>query len=171
MIQPNNQFLQGKAMPRGIYKRNCSKCDGEISYTYLKNFQKSKDFLCKKCFVYKRKLSYMVYLNTNNIPWSSAETKELTIEYTSYDGRKRTYRADFLVGQKLIEVKPEKLRNTPLVLLKAEAAKVFCSSRNLHYEIVSPIKLSSSEIKNLYDSGEIKFTPEYEAKCFAGEPR
>jgi len=103
-----------------------------------------------------RELYYIItYLEPNNLPIISAERKDLEVPYTNYDGAERTYRADFLVGNTLVEVKPKSLKDTPLIKLKEEAAKKFCEERNMIYEI-EYIEISDySKINDLYKNGLI----------------
>jgi len=103
-----------------------------------------------------RELYYIItYLEPNNLPIISAEKKELEIPYINYDGTERTYRADFLVGNTLIEIKPLKLKDTPLIKIKQEAAELFCRSKNMIYKI-EYIEISDySKIFELYKQGYI----------------
>lgn len=111
-------------------------------------------------------LSYMIkVIERFNLKWKSAECKELSIPYTSWDGKQKTYFADFLVDDKyLVECKPKKLHNTPSVLSKSYGAKIFSKKRGLTYKLRTVKLLGDEEIKQLHDSGEIKFIPRYEEK-------
>jgi hypothetical protein len=103
-----------------------------------------------------RELYYIItYLEPNNLPIISAERKDLQIPYTNYDGAERTYRADFLVGNTLVEVKPKKLKDTPLIKLKEEAAKKFCEEHNMIYKIEYIEIVDYSKINDLYKNGLI----------------
>ncbi len=111
-------------------------------------------------------LSYMInVIEKRNKKWISAERKELTIPYISWDGSKRTYRADFLINDKyLIECKPKKLFNTPSNKLKKEAAEKFCQEKGLIYAIEDAHRLSTSELISLHNKGEIRFSGIYKKK-------
>lgn len=111
-------------------------------------------------------LSYMInVIEKENAKWESAETKKYKIQYFNIKGEKRNYFPDFLINdKKIIEIKPERLKKTISVLLKAEAAKEFCEKNNFEFEIVSPKLLTSEEILSLYFNKEIKFTDKYEEK-------
>lgn len=132
----NNMF--GKSSP---------KCSGKGVSGYYKNF-------------YFRSLHELYYILTilepNNIPIVSAERKDLTIPYTNYDGSQRTYRADFIVGNTLIEIKPKKLINSPSVVLKKEAAIKFCESIGMKYELITFTTIDFSIIEIKYKNGELK---------------
>jgi hypothetical protein len=90
-----------------------------------------------------KELSYVVNLEVIESTWCSAETKELEIHYKGFDGQDRTYRADFLVNDRvLVEVKPIRFHKTPTVLLKKEAAEEFCNTRGLEYRLEDPVVLN-----------------------------
>jgi hypothetical protein len=112
-------------------------------------------------------LSYMIYvIERFNLVWKSAERNELKIEYLDWNRKKRTYVADFLIGEKyLVEIKPKKLHGSKLVNLKKEAAIKFCLEKKLTYKLTNSSKLLSySELKNLIDSGEVELIERYKAK-------
>lgn len=108
-----------------------------------------------------KELSFAVGLDRSDVKWESADRKEFRIPYTDWSGNKRTYCPDFLVGKKLIEVKPTKLKSTRIVLAKTQAAEVFCKERHLDFEIVDPPALPDNEVLLLFQAGEIKFTDRY----------
>lgn len=111
-------------------------------------------------------LSYVVsVLEASGSSWRPAESLELRIPYVDPLGSARTYTADFLVDEKvLIECKPKRLVNTPLVRAKAEAAVRFCADRGLEYRIESVMVLPEEQIKHLRESGLVRFLPRYEKK-------
>lgn len=113
-----------------------------------------------------KELSYMVnVIEKENFKWKSAESKELTIKYVNWDGSERTYRADFLLEDKyLIEIKPSRLKNSVIVNLKKKAAEAFCLDKGLIYKIEDCDPLSTETIKNLKETGLLKFTNKYESK-------
>lgn len=106
-------------------------------------------------------LSFMInYIERKNINWCSAENKKYRIEYKKYDNSDRTYFADFILEEKLlVEIKPKRLINTPLVQLKTKAAHIFCKNKGLQYKIFTEDnfeKLSKKEIYDLYKNNKIK---------------
>lgn len=114
-----------------------------------------------------RELSYMIILDENNIRWQSAERKIFTIEYTDYNGKPRTYRPDFLVGEnKLVEIKPIRLQSSPLIKLKTAAAILFCQKNNLTFEIVD-IEISKEKIMKYLEGGSVVFEKGYLEKFLA----
>lgn len=131
----NKNNMYGKPSPR--------KCGKGISGRY-------KDFYFRSL----RELYYIItYLEPNNLPIISAERKDLEVPYINYDGTERTYRADFLVGNILVEVKPRKLKDTPLIKLKEESAIAFCNARNMIYKIEYIEIDDYTKINELYKSG------------------
>ena len=113
-----------------------------------------------------RELSYVInVLEENNLEWISAEKKKFMIPYKDWDGTSRTYRADFFVeNKKLVEVKPNRLKQAITNSLKAKAAKKFCKENGYEYEMVEAKRLKDDQILDLYKKGLIKFIDRYEAK-------
>jgi hypothetical protein len=110
-------------------------------------------------------LSYVIKeLENKGIPWCSAEKRELTIPYEDEDGNPRTYRADFLVGDKLIEVKPKSLHSTKRNLAKKKGALLFCEENGYEYEMVSCEKLPDKELMVMIEAGSVSLTERYQEK-------
>lgn len=111
-------------------------------------------------------LSYMIkVIERFNLKWKSAECKELAIPYTNWEGKQRTYFADFLINDKyLVECKPKKLHNTPTVLSKSFGAKTFSKKRGLTYKLRCVRILNEDAIRKLVTNGEIEFLPKYQDK-------
>lgn len=94
---------------------------------------------------------FMMYLDSNPdvISWSY---EKVCIEYVSNKktGKIRRYYPDFLVIYKnnteLIEIKPSKKLKQATVIKKVEAAKNWCSSRNITYKVLTEIELKNFEI-------------------------
>ena len=108
-----------------------------------------------------REASYMLYLDSQGISWKPAE--KIVIKYINWDGKERTYRPDFLVGNKIIEIKPLKMQETPNIKCKTAAAIEFCIKNNLIYEITDS-KIETDLIKEAYDNKLIKFHDKYKEK-------
>jgi hypothetical protein len=109
-----------------------------------------------------KELSYMVDLDEQKVVWVSGES--LSIPYIDPLGTKRTYRPDFLVGLRMVEIKPTKLKASRVVRLKQAAAETYCVEHGLLYEMVDPKLLAEVQIKALREAGLVKFTERYEAK-------
>jgi hypothetical protein len=110
-------------------------------------------------------LSFMInVIERFKFRWKSAGQKDLRILY--YDGKNRTYTADFIVNEKyMVEIKPKKLHYSKNVQLKKLAADEFCQKNNLVYKLIDPVKLlSHSDIKILIDNKEIEFIKRYKEK-------
>lgn len=94
---------------------------------------------------------YMSYLDSNPdvVSWSY---EKICIEYLSNKktGKIRKYYPDFLVIYKdkteLIEIKPSRKLKQRTVLKKIEAAKEWCSVRNIAYKILTEIELKSIDV-------------------------
>ena len=109
-----------------------------------------------------KELSYVVGLEKDGISWKSAGG--IKIKYKDAFGTNRTYTPDFVVGHKVVEVKPAKLKSSILVRLKEAAAKEYCAAHSMQYEIIDPKTLSEKEILKLHNTGKIKFLPRYQEK-------
>ncbi len=113
-----------------------------------------------------RELSYMIYLDENNITWESGESKRFTVEYTDYKGTKRTYRPDFFVDNKIIiEIKPQRLHNSPSVLAKKKSIESFCNKNGFTYELKDQL-IEPDKIKLGHENKTIKFSDGYDVKFF-----
>lgn len=111
-----------------------------------------------------RELSYMIkILEGQQLIWKIPD-KNFKIPYTDYAGNIRMYFPDFIVENKIIEIKPCKLHNSPKILAKKKAAEEFCNSRNMTYELIDPLLLSEEEIKDLYINKNIIFLKKYDDK-------
>jgi endogenous inhibitor of DNA gyrase (YacG/DUF329 family) len=68
---------------------------------------------------------YLLFWDKNNILFTTAETKEFRVKYTTQDGRERTYSPDFFLTESntIVEIKPEKLHHNTEVLIKFKALK------------------------------------------------
>lgn len=113
-----------------------------------------------------RELSYMInVIEKNNQKWITCENTIYSIPY-KFMGTERSYFADFIIEDKyLVEIKPNRLLNSPQVFVKKEAAIEWCESHGLTYILVSDNDfaiLSQEEIQNLVKSGIVKFIERYQ---------
>ncbi len=111
-------------------------------------------------------LSYMVYLDNNDIIYTIAETTEYRVKYIDVNGIDKYYFPDFVLkdSSNIIEVKPKRLTNTLLNKLKFKAAKLkYVDKFKIITEDDIP-KLCDDEIKELYNNKVIVFTDRYEQK-------
>jgi len=104
-----------------------------------------------------RELMFLIYLTENDIAWINGET--ISIEYF-FNYKKRTYRPDFIIQDKIVEIKPKKIQNTPNVIAKTKALKAYCLKKNLKYEVMD-IEINNQKIKDNLDNGKIKFAGKY----------
>lgn len=93
-----------------------------------------------------RSLRELTFMIQNDGKYNSAE--KIRIQY-EFNGKKRTYSPDFIIGKELIEIKPIKLHNSPCNLAKFRAAEDFCKNNGLTFLIVDVIIDSLLISKNL----------------------
>lgn len=107
-----------------------------------------------------KELSFMIFvIEKNNFTWESAETSQFAIPYKDHSGNSRTYRADFIVENKImVEVKPKRLMNSPSNILKKNAACQFCESHGLEYRMVDVKSIEPEILIEMCDSGMVKIT-------------
>lgn len=99
-------------------------------------------------------LTFMIELDCSGVELKSAE--HLSIPYC-YGGEVRTYHPDFIVGTRIIEIKPKRLQKSPDVQAKKRGAEIFCLEKGFSYEMI--------HVQNNYDlidkglaSGTIEFS-------------
>ena len=111
-----------------------------------------------------REVSFTLYLDANNIPWTTGEAHKFDITYKNYDGTDRTYRPDFFVNnEKLVEIKPKRLQKTPNIMAKTAAALIACEKWGIKYEIID-FKINPEMIKEALDKGLIEFARDYKER-------
>lgn len=107
-------------------------------------------------------LSFMInVIERFKFIWSNGE--KIKIPYFDPLGKQRNYFPDFLLNNKyLVEIKPNKLKYTPLVMSKKQAAIEYCLSKGLVYKTITPKKLTTTQIVELYKNKTLVFLPKYE---------
>ena len=113
-----------------------------------------------------KELSCMITFEKNNIEFQSAECKKFRIKYIDWDNKSRNYYPDFFIPSenKIIECKPKHLFNSKNVECKRKYAEDFCKENGYTYEMIDPDRISDDLIKNLHESGKVKFIDRYELK-------
>lgn len=111
-------------------------------------------------------LSYMIkVIDRYNIKWESGENKKYKIQYIDRDGTSRNYFPDFIIENKyIVEIKPNKLKNTISVLEKRNAAIEHSNKLNMKYKITNVPPLTDDELKQLIDTNKIQLTERYVKK-------
>jgi hypothetical protein len=100
-----------------------------------------------------------------NIKWESGENKKYKIQYIDRDGTSRNYFPDFIIENKyIVEIKPNKLKNTISVLEKRNAAIEHSNKLNMKYKITNVPPLTDDELKQLIDTNKIQLTERYVKK-------
>lgn len=100
-------------------------------------------------------LSFLInYIERFKIDFESGEKAKWAIEYKKPTGGIGTYFPDYIInGKYMVEIKPKRLINTPLIKAKSKAAIIFCKKHNLKYKIITP------HICNILENiNNIKFT-------------
>lgn len=113
-----------------------------------------------------RELTFMVnVIERFGFEWETGESNKWKIKYVDYNGSERNYFPDFILNNKyMIECKPKRLWNSYGVSRKKEVAIEFCGNNGLKYKLVDYGTLSVEKIKNMYETGIIKFIKKYEQK-------
>lgn len=106
-------------------------------------------------------LSYIKYLYDNKIIFKCGE--KLKIPYMIEDTL-RNYLPDFIIGNKIIEVKPKLLINTIQNKLKFEAAKNIYGNNFIVLTEDDIIQLKFEEIDELLKIGDLMFIERYQLK-------
>lgn len=107
-----------------------------------------------------RELTFLIQAERDSVAWTPGE--KVSIPYV-FEGSERTYRPDFLIGTRMIELKPERLIKSPAVQAKAEAARAYCAANGLTYEIFDP-GIDSDLIQHAYEAGLVRFVGDYEQR-------
>lgn len=112
-------------------------------------------------------LLFMINMDNDEIQWKSAEY--IVIPYIDENGTSRTYRPDFIIGNELIEIKPKKFQQLPLVKLKAIAGQKYCENNNLTYKFLEVKvdlrrKKDYLKIKKAYDDGDLFFYEKFQLR-------
>lgn len=113
-----------------------------------------------------KELSYMInVIEKQKLSWRSAEITDYKIPYLDFNNQLRNYYADFIINEiKLVEIKPVRLHNTPLVMLKKQAAEKFCLKKGMTYELLDIKPVSYEELYILHRKKELVFLKKYEEK-------
>lgn len=109
-----------------------------------------------------REAMFMIELDRKGLAWKSAERKPYIIPY-EFMGKARTYRADFIVGNELWELKPKCLHHSPSVVAKRLAAERFCAEHGLTYRL-EDIEIRKDVIHEALRAGLIRFDGDYERR-------
>lgn len=105
-------------------------------------------------------LSFLYELISTNTTYINGECSKYEIPYT-VDGIERNYYPDFIVGNKMYEVKPKRLWKSKNVLFKKEAAEKWCIANKMEYVLLEPAKLNKESIKRLIEEKSLKILDRY----------
>jgi hypothetical protein len=112
-----------------------------------------------------KELSYILTLEESKIEWISGELKEYMMPYLDWDGRPKTYRADFIIPstKTMIEIKPKNLWETPMVKKKREIGKNWCAKNGMTYVLIDSV-IDTDLMLAHYKAGHIKWIPKTQVK-------
>jgi hypothetical protein len=111
-----------------------------------------------------RELSFRITV-LQNCKWRRMERKSDAIQYKDYIGKVRNYFPDFLIeSEKVVEIKPKRLWNTPVVTAKKTAATAHCKKHGWIYEMIDPPIVATEILQNLVQEGRLKFMERYHRK-------
>lgn len=116
-----------------------------------------------KFFRSLRELSFMLEMHNAGIEWINGELDIYKVEYT-VNGRKATYRPDFIVGNIVYEIKPKALQKTNIVLLKKEAAERHFADLGMQYMIIDHKNINPSDLIFLINSNAVILTEKWKKK-------
>ncbi len=144
------EYLYGKDMARKMWEKATYSSGGQRGIAGL--------YLNKYWFRSLVELSYILYLEKNNIKWETAETTDYIIKYKDSCNIERRYHPDFFLieNKQLIEIKPKNLQKDLVVLEKAKAAQDFCKNNGLEYLLLD-FKVDYLEINNELKIGNVNF--------------
>lgn len=110
-------------------------------------------------------LSFLInYKDRFNLVIENAEKSKNAIQY-KFNNEIRNYFADWIVNDKyLVEIKPEKLLNTPKNKAKFEAALLFCKNKGLKFKVITPKKIKFNELRELIKNKNVKLSERYYKK-------
>lgn len=112
----------------------------------------------KGCFFRSlRELSFMV----ENTGWKSAEN--IRVSYT-YNGSERTYSPDFILNNRMIEVKPQRLHGIAIIQAKANAAKEYCQLIGMTYELIDQKIVEFEKLDGLVINKEVIWHDRYKQR-------
>ncbi len=113
-----------------------------------------------------REFSFMInYIERFKLVKENAEKVKFEIKYKDYAGQERNYYPDYLINDKfIVEIKPKRLWNTPLIIAKKEAAERFCKEKGYKYKLIDPKIVDLEIIKSKVDNEQIKFSGKYKER-------
>jgi hypothetical protein len=111
-----------------------------------------------------RELKFVLDLESTGQIWTTGEKQKISVPYVSPLGTERTYFPDFIIDNRVVEVKPKRLWTTHLVLAKSKAAIPYFAALGMTYELVDPGKIDDEVVDRLYETAMIKWLPRYEKK-------
>lgn len=95
---------------------------------------------------------------------AAVSAASIRIKYVDYDNKEKTYSPDFLLDDKIIEVKPKKLLGSASNLQKFQAARDLLGDKFIVMTDRDINRLDKDKIKELVDLGRVRFIERYKKK-------
>jgi len=102
-------------------------------------------------------LSFILEMEKSGINLIGGEIDKFAIKYYNWKGMIKTYRPDYVdeVNKIIYEIKPKRLCDSPSVKLKTIAAKKEYPKFGYTYELITPTKISTSELTKLINNKHV----------------
>lgn len=154
-----NVEIYGVEKAQQISKRLSAKCSGENNPMYGKpapigSGSGWSGWLDGSYFRSLLELSFMLQYD------KATSAEKISIEYVKDDVR-RTYRPDFVLGDKIIELKPKAMLTLEENQLKFAAARRQFNDRFVVLTEDDIVKITVDQLKTLVDNGRVKLTEKY----------
>lgn len=160
-----NVEIYGEVKAKAISKKLSEKCRGSRNPMYGKpapigSGNGWSGWLNGRYFRSLLELSFMIKMP------SAVSAEKLSIPYL-HNERQRTYRPDFILGDKIIELKPKALLSSAENLLKFKAAKERFGDRFMILTEDDICKISVDDLAILVQQGLVKLTAKYQERLNA----
>lgn len=159
-----NQEIYGVEKAAEISKKLSAKCSGSNNPMYGKPspIGSGNGWSGWHLGIYFRSLLELAFKIQH--PTAISAENIISIKYLNIDNVERTYHPDYLLDDKIIEIKPKKLLNTASNISKFQAARKEFGDKFTVMTEDDIMILDSVKIKDLVDTGTIKFIDRYQEK-------
>ena len=145
---------KGKEIRKKISKRMSGKNNPAFGKVYETSGIKVGRY---KGRLFRGILEYSFYRQLEDEGLLGSERYEpLRIPYV-FEGRDRTYSPDFIIGDRMIEIKPAFLLEDPIIVAKRLAAEKYCSENSLRYEFLTENDINVKSYNELYSDQNVEW--------------
>lgn len=160
------------------YSRNCPICNIEIfvsSPSRVKRFEGKRCKSCESMERLKNKKSYGFSGTYNSLFFRSTLELSFLIEHTNekiesgenskwrveyiLNEKAHYYYPDYVIENRMIEIKPLYARKGEVFNLKVEAARKFCENNGMIFELQDPSPISKDKLLEMHNSKIIHLNP------------